>query len=353
MPVGSRDLYEVLGVDRRASEDDIRKAYRNLAKKWHPDRHQGAEKDKAEARFKEINEAYDVLSDSDKRAKYDRFGPLFQSMGGGGQGGAGPFGRGFEGGGGFGPFGGRRGGSGPFQAAEGGEGFNKVLEDLFEELFHRGGTGGGSGTRAKPAPAFEAEVELSLEDADQGGRKRLSVSQPSPCPVCGGDRLIRNQLCQTCGGLGFRTTERQLDVKFPAGVRDGTKLRVPGPEGEISLSVRLARHPVFDLDGDDLKLDLPVLPHEAALGSEVEVPTLQGMVRVTIPPATSSGKTLRLRGKGLARRDGSHGDLMARVMIAFDGKLTDEERRLYQDLGKVARANPREELHRRARQASG
>ncbi len=346
MPVGSRDFYEVLGVERKASEDDLRKAYRNLAKKWHPDRHQGADKDKAEARFKDINEAYDVLSDPDKRAKYDRFGPLFQNMGAA-PGGGGPFGGGFAGTGG-GPFGARR-GTGASYAGEGGEGFNKVLEDLFEELFHRGGSGGRAG---RAAPAAEGEVELSLEDADKGGRRRLTVAQPSACPGCGGERLIRGQLCQTCGGLGFRTTERQIDVKFPPGVRDGTKLKVGGADGELSLSVHLKKHPVFEVDGDDLRIDVPILAHEAALGAEIEIPTLENMVRVSIPAGTPSGKTLRLRGKGLARRDGSHGDLLARVMISFDGPLGDEERRLYQELSRLSRANPREELYRKARMAS-
>ncbi|MBU6428989.1 MAG: DnaJ domain-containing protein [Cyanobacteria bacterium REEB65] len=349
MPVGARDFYDVLGVGRKASDDEIRKAYRNLAKRWHPDKHQGADKAKAEAKFKEINEAYDVLGDPEKRSKYDRFGPLFQNMGPGATGQGEPGGP-FAGFAGFRP-GGSRGG--PFQTSEGGEGFNKILEDLFEELFRRGGGGSERAPAGRPAqPPSEGEVELSLEDANRGGRKRLTLTQASPCPVCGGDRLIRGQLCHTCGGLGFRTTERQLDVKIPPGVRDGTKLRVSGSEGDLSLGIKIGKHPVFVLEGDDLRLDLPVLPHEAALGAEVEVPTLEGKVRVTIPPGTSSGKTLRLRGKGMARRDGSHGDLLARIMLVLDGPLNETQRRSYRDLAAATDVDPREDLFRKARQAA-
>lgn len=345
MPVGSRDFYEVLGVGRKASDDEIRQAYRKLVKQWHPDKHQGDPKEraKAEAKIKEINEAYEVLSDPEKRAKYDRFGPLFSQMGGGPQGARARTG----------PFGGRGtadfefdfGGGGPYGTGDRG-GFGSILEDLFEELFHKDSGGRPAGARAR-APVAEAEVELSLEDAHRGGRKRLTVSQPTTCPVCNGDRLIRGQLCASCGGLGYRSQERQLEVNFPAGVRDGTRLKV----GDLSLTVRLRKHPVFAVDGDDLKLDLPVLVHEAALGAEVEVPTLDGMVRVTVPPGTSSGKTLRLRGKGLARRDGSAGDLYARVMIVFLKPPGEEARRLYRQLADLEPGNPREELYRKARAA--
>lgn len=363
MPVGSRDFYDVLGVGRKASDDEIRQAYRKLVKQWHPDKHQAdpKEKAKAETKIKEINEAYEVLSDPEKRAKYDRFGPLFSQMGGpggpGAPGGArsrtGPFGGGrgtgefeFDFGAG-GPFGGM-GGAGAGDRA----GFGSILEDLFEELFHKdaGGAAAGArpgGARAK-VPAAEAEVELSLEDAHRGGRKRLTVSQPATCPVCNGERLIRGQLCAACGGLGYRTQERQLEVNFPAGVRDGTRLKV----GDLSLTVRLRKHPVFAVEGDDLKLELPVEPHEAALGAEVEVPTLDGMVRVTVPQGTSSGKTLRLKGKGLTRRDGTAGDLYARVMIVFRHPPDEEAKGLYRQLADVDHGNPREELYRKARAAS-
>ncbi|MBM3270628.1 MAG: DnaJ domain-containing protein [Candidatus Sericytochromatia bacterium] len=358
MPVGSRDFYEVLGVGRSASEDEIRSAYRKLAKQWHPDRHQGKDKAKAEAKIKEINEAYEVLGDPEKRAKYDRFGPLFSQMGGAGgaygPGGArsrtGPFGgtEGFEdmfrGGGPFGGMGGAAGGSG---GTGGTGGFGSILEDLFEELFRKEQPGGRAGARARP-PAAEAEVELAVEDAHHGGRKRLTVSQPSTCPVCNGDRLVRNQLCASCGGLGFKTQDRTIEANFPAGVRDGTRLKV----GDLSLTVRLKKHPVFGVEGDDLHLELPVAPHEAALGAEVEVPTLDGMVRVNVPAGTSSGKTLRLRGKGLARRDGSRGDLYARVMIVLDGGPSEAERRLYQELAATSRVHPRDDLYRKAKAAT-
>jgi DnaJ-class molecular chaperone len=355
MPVSSRDFYEVLGVGRSASEDDIRTAYRKLAKQWHPDRHQSGDKAKAETRIKEINEAYDVLSDPDKRAKYDRFGPLFQQMGGA-KGGArsrtGPFsdagpgsgapniedlfGRG-------GPFAGMGGAGAGASAGE--KGFGSILEDLFDELFKKDAGNARPGGARTRGPVAEAEVELNLEDAHRGGRKRLAVSQPSTCPVCNGDRMVRGQLCASCGGLGYRTAERQLEVNFPAGVRDGTRLKV----GDMALIVRLHKHPVFEVDGDDLRLELPVTPHEAALGGEIEVPTLDGNVRVNVRASTSSGKVLRLRGKGLSRRDGSSGDLYARVMIALPSRLSEDERRLYTQLADTERFNPREDLYRKVR----
>lgn len=348
MAVSSRDFYEVLGVDRRATEDELRSAYRKLVKRWHPDRHQGGDKAQADAKIKEINEAYEVLSDPDKRAKYDRFGPLFSQMGGPGggprPGATGPFAGGAD------PFAGARGGFGAGATSEGGGSFGTILEDLFEELFKKDGGGRPSGarSRAPSAPLVEAEIELSLEDADKGGRKRLSVSRPTACVVCSGERLVRGQLCASCGGLGYSAREKQLEVNFPAGVREGTKLKV----GDLSLLVHLKPHPVFTLDGDNLALDLPVTPHEGALGSDVEVPTLDGMVRLAIPGGTSSGKTLRLRGKGLKRRDGTRGDLYAKVMIAVPSTISDEERRLYKDLANSSSANPREALYRRVREGS-
>ena len=374
MPVGSRDFYDVLGVGRKASDDEIRQAYRKLVKQWHPDKHQGDDKAKAKAetKIKEINEAYEVLSDSDKRTKYDRFGPLFQQMGGGGggygPGGArsrtGPFGgagagTGAGGGGRTGEFdfdfgaGGPFGGAGAGAGTAGGDrgGFGSILEDLFEELFRKdSGQAAGSrpvGARTNP-PTADAELDHSLEDAQPRGRKRLTVSQPATCPVCNGERIIRGQMCASCGGLGYRTQARQLEFNFPGGVRVGTRLKI----GDLSLGVSLKKHPVFTVEGDDLRLDLPVLTHEAALGAEVEVPTLDGMVRVNVPPGTSSGKSLRLRGKGLAKRGGSAGDLYARVMIVFKGPPNEETKGLYRQLEDVEIGNPREELYRKARAAS-
>lgn len=351
MPVGSRDYYEVLGVNRRASDDEIRTAYRKLAKKWHPDRHQGGESNKAETKFKEINEAYEVLSEPDKRTKYDRFGSLFHSMdptktarGTRSRAGTGPFGtgQGFEDLFRSGSFAGSASGS-----ASGGEGrgFGTILEDLFEELFKKEDRGGGFGGRPTGS---EAMVELTLEEAHGGGRKRLAVSQAMPCLVCHGERHVRGQLCAGCGGGGYRNQERTLDVNFPSGVREGSRLKV----GDLSLVVRLRKHAIFDIEGDDLKIDLPLFPHEAALGKDIEVPTIDGSVRVSIPQGTSSGKTLRLRGKGLARRDGGLGDLYARVIIVFPASLSEEERRLYKQLDLISRENPRTELNRRAKAAS-
>lgn len=311
MPVGYRDYYEVLGVPRDASQDDIRGAYRRLARKNHPD----VSKDEgAEDRFKEIAEAYEVLRDPEKRAKYDRLGRDWRS---------GQDVSGAEGFGGFGGFGGSGGGFGESGFGEGGD-FSDFFESLFGGAQRAGGRrGGGRGGFGMPSRGndHEATVELSLEEAAAGGHRHLSFE----------------------GG-------RSYDVDLPAGVRDGQRIRLAGqggegvdggPPGDLFLRVRIAPHPRFRREGDDLHVDVPVSPSEAALGSRIPVPTLTGTARVRLPAGSSSGRRLRLRGEGMPSARGKTGDLFAHVRIAVPKELSDEQRDLYERLAATG-FDPRE-----------
>jgi curved DNA-binding protein len=313
MAVGYRDYYETLGVPRDASNEDIRKAYRKLARENHPD----VNKDPgAEDRFKEVSEAYEVLRDDEKREKYDRLGSNWNR------------GDDVSGAAGFDPrdFGNGAGGGGVrFDFGEGGD-----FSDLFEGMFggrRRGGfTGGGFSDRGFSDRGFsarggdhEAELELSLEEAARGGTKKISLADG-----------------------------RDYDVRIPAGVKDGQRIRLAGeggagvgggPAGDLFLRVRIRPHPRFRRDGDDLYTDLPVTPSEAALGAEVPVQTLDGgSVRVKVPAGSSSGRKLRLRGQGMPG-----GDLYATVMIHVPKKLSRDERKAYERLGEVSDFDPRKE----------
>jgi curved DNA-binding protein len=321
-----RDYYETLGVPRDASTDDIRKAHRKLARQYHPDVNK---EPGAEDRFKEISEAYEVLRDPEKRERYDRFGRTggqgFDPRGGGGGGGGfDPRAAGFD----F-DFGGGGGGGG------GGE---SGFSDFFEGLFGRGGRRGGSGFEGFQGFSMrgadqEAVLELSLEEAAHGGRRRLSL------------------------GDG-----RDFEVNIPAGVVDGQRIRLAGEggqgdggAGDLLLRVRLRPHPRFRLEGRDLYTELPVAPWEAALGAEVSVPTLEGGAKVRVPPGSSSGRKLRLRGQGFPGPGGDSakaGDLYATVEIHVPKTLSDRERELFEELAEVSdfdpRSAPRSRRRRRA-----
>ncbi|MFF8959527.1 DnaJ C-terminal domain-containing protein [Streptomyces sp. NPDC014894] len=311
----ARDYYEVLGVPRTADAAEIQQAFRTLARRHHPDINRDPA---AEERFKEINEAYGVLADPDTRARYDRFGPDFRQVpedydervaaaggfGGGGWSGGGPFG---------GAGGGRR---------EGGFGGSGVdFEDLFGDLFGgRAGRGGG------PAPGADQEAELTLtvEEAHRGGRRRITLGGP--------------------GG------ERGYDVNIPAGVIDGQRIRLageggrgrgPGAAGDLYLVVRLAPHPRYRLTGRDVHVDLPVTPWEAALGATVPVTGPGGAAKVQVPPGSSTGRRLRLRGEGMPRPRGSAGDLYAEIRVMVPPEATARERELFEELAAVSAFDPR------------
>jgi curved DNA-binding protein len=296
MPLSYTDYYEVLGVPRDADPDTIRRTYRKLARKYHPDLNSDGD---AEERFKELGEAYEVLSDADKRARYDRLGARWREAEH-----EAPD-ESFE----------------DFVAHQGfGDGTHVEFgDDLFEALF---------GTRARRAggplrgPDREALLELSLEDALAGGRRRLTLDG------------------------------REVNVNFPAGVRDGQLIRLAGqggegrdggPLGDLFLRVVLKPHPRFRRRGDDdLDVDLPITPSEAALGAAVAVETPTGPARVRVPAGSSSGRRLRLRGRGVPKRGGGSGDLHAIVKIVVPKELSDRERELYEQLAESSSPDPRE-----------
>ena len=307
MAVAFRDYYEVLGVPRDASEEDIRRAYRKLARQYHPDVNKDAG---AEDRFKEISEAYEVLRDSEKRERYDRLGANWKA------------GEDVSGASGFGDFA-QQGGFGDVRVEFGDGDFS----DFFDGLF--GGRAGGR--RASRMGGFdgfsmrgsdqEVILELSLEEAAKGGKRKISL------------------------GDG-----RDYEVNIPLGVRDGQRIRLSGeggrgpnggPPGDLYLRVRLRPHPNFRVEDRDLYVDLPVAPWEAALGAEVEVPTLEGTTRVKVPPGSSTGRKLRLRGQGMPGPRGGHGDLYATVKVMVPKHLSDEERKLFEQLAEVSNFDPR------------
>lgn len=348
MAVGTKDYYEVLSVSRSATEDQIKAAYRKLARKFHPDLNPG---DKAaEERFKELQEAYDVLSDAEKRKLYDQYGENWRVVQQTGQ--APPPGwEGFRAAGdpqtgGF-DFGGFD--FGGFRA--GGAG------DIFEELFGR--AGGHAASRARRSARgrdVEAELELSLEEAHRGGRRTLQMQGAEVCATCQGAGVVNgNQVCQTCHGAGQVLKPRTIEVNIPAGVRDGSTVRLAGQggagtngaqAGDLYLRIRLRPHPIFTVRGDDLEVEMPVAPWEAVLGTKIEVPTVDGQVEMTVPAGAQSGQRLRLRGQGLNKRRGGRGDLYVRLKVVVPREASDEERRLFEELRRVSRFNPRAGAHR-------
>jgi curved DNA-binding protein len=315
MAVSFQDYYEALEVPRDASADDIRRAYRRLARKYHPD----VNKDPgAEDRFKQISEAYEVLRDEEKRAQYDRFGENWKA----GQDVSGSSGfEGFRGGGdGF-----RGAGNGDVRVEFGGGDFSDFFEGLFGQ---RGGRrADGRGARAgfegfsMRGGDQEAVLELSLQEAARGGKRKISLADG-----------------------------RDFEVQIPPGVRDGQRIRLAaqgsngaggGAAGDLFLRVRVRPDPRFRVEGGDLYVELPVTPWEAALGAEVPVTTLDGSVRVRVPPGSSTGRRLRLRGQGLPGPKGSAGDLYAEVAVQVPKKLTKRERELFQELAEASKFDPR------------
>lgn len=310
-PLDFKDYYETLGVKKDASQEEIQKAYRKLARKYHPDVNKDAA---AEARFKEIGEANEVLKDPEKRKKYDQFGSAWKNAQATG---APPPGwEGFD----FNQF---RGGGGGFDfGGGGGEGFSS----FFDMLFGGGAPGMGGGRRRGGFPGFdqpgsdaEAPLAITLEEAVHGGQRELALSD----------------------GSGQR---KNLSVRIPAGVRAGQKIRLAGrgnpgmgsgAAGDLFLKIEIQPHPRFRVDGADLLAHLPVAPWEAALGADAEVETLDGPVRVKVPAGSSSGRKIRLRGRGLPRAGGEKGDLLAEIRIVVSDALTDRERELYEELAKL------------------
>ena len=337
MAVDFKDYYRILGVDRKADDKTIKSAYRRLARKHHPDVAKG--KDAAD-RFKEISEAYEVLSDPEKRRRYDSLGPDWQRYTQAPPGGPG---------GGFRVEYGDLGGAGDFS-----DFFRTIFGDMsgrgrprgegvrLEDLFQGGG-------RSARGGDVQAGLEITLDEAFQGARKTFAMDLEEPCPTCHGSGHVKRQPCPTCGGSGAQAVRRQVDVKIPAGVKSDQRVRVAGEgagaagaRGDLYLSVTVAPHPFFERKGDDIHMALPVTAPEAALGTTLEVPTLRGKVSMKIPPATSSGRTFRLPGYGMPRlKGGGAGDQLVSVKIVMPSDVTPAERELYEKLKGLRTDNPR------------
>ena len=334
MAVKFRDYYEVLGVPKTATEDEIKKAFRKLARKHHPDVNPGDKS--AEEKFKELNEAYEVLSDPEKRKRYDQLGQNWKAGADftpppGYENARGDFG-------GFGGFGGGR-GQGDFS-------------DFFEGMFGgRRGARAGAGFRMR-GQDVEAEITLTLEEAHRGVTRSITLQSTEVCPTCGGSGTKDDKPCPTCRGAGVVTRPKTLDVTIPAGVRDGSVIRLAGQgepgtngatAGDLFLRVRIIPHPLFKIVGDDdIEVELPIAPWEAALGASVRVPTLDAPVEMKIPAGSQGGQRLRLRGQGLNKRDGGRGDEYVRLKIVTPSRLTPKERELFEKLAAESRFNARE-----------
>lgn len=321
MGIAFQDYYEILGVERKATEKEIKTAYRKLARKWHPDLHTGKDKDKAEEKIKLINEAYEVLSDKEKREKYDRLGANWRN----GQ---------------------------DFQPPPDMDGFHFYtgashaggFSDFFEILFGGGRSYGEARTTRQRGPArgrdVESELELTLEEAYRGGEKSFQLSSREICQNCGGDGVVYDSFCPRCGGTGLTSSSKKLSVKIPSGVSDGSRIRLKGQGGEgfnggspgdLYLKVRLLPHPVYKVNGSDLETEVTVRPEQAVIGDKVTVPTLDGPVNMTVPPGMRNGGRLRLRGKGLPRQDG-RGDQYVAIRIDIPEHISAEEERLYSQI---------------------
>jgi curved DNA-binding protein len=324
MPVEYKDYYKTLGVPKTASAEEIKKAFRKLARQHHPDVNK---KPEAERRFKEINEANEVLSDPEKRKRYDQVGPDFARYAGNG--------------------GGQRPGGFEWvytgQPGRAGFGDDPAFSDFFRTLF--GNEGGASGTfstedlfgrtsgrrsrtRAVPGQDIEYELEITLPEAYKGLEQQIEIKEPSG-------------------------KARRLTVKIPPGVRDGQRIRLAGqggpgssgaPAGDLYLRVKVKPHPLYQRDGDDLRMELPVALHEVLLGAEVTVPTLKGRVSLRIPPETQNGRTIRLAGQGMPRQGGGFGDLYVTVRVVLPTKLTEADKEAIQKIGERHSEDPRRHL---------
>ena len=308
-----KDYYKILGVKRDASEADIKKAYRGLARKYHPDVSKEAN---AEDKFKEVAEAYEVLKDKEKREAYDQLGSYQQGQD-------------------FRPPPGweqrftHNGGSADFGGAD--------LGDIFAELFGgaRAGRGRTRGGFARQGQDFEVNIEIDIDEAYRGSERSLQLEMPELSPD---GRMVRQP--------------RTIKVRIPKGVVDGQRMRVPGKggrgagagDGDLYLNIHIRPHPLFKATGHDVYLELPLAPWEAALGTSVEVPTLEGRVRVKVPPGARAGQNLRLPGKGLPKPHGAAGDLYAVLQVVTPPNLTDQERKLFEELARISNYKPRAHL---------
>ena len=366
--MAKRDYYDILGVPKNASEEDIKKAYRKLAMKHHPDRNQGDDAKKAEERFKEGKEAYEMLSDAQKRAAYDQYGHagVDPNMAGG------------------------RGGAGP----EGFGGFAEAFGDIFGDIFSGGAAAGaaGAGRRGGGQQVYRGSdlsyaMEITLEEAAAGKETQIRIpswdtcetchgsgakpgTQPKTCTTCNGSGTVHLRQgffsiqqtcphchgtgkiipdpCTTCQGVGKIKRQKTLEVKIPAGINEGMRIRSAGngepgtnggPPGDLYIEIRMKPHEVFERDGDDLHCTVPVGLTTVALGGSIEVPTLGGKAEIELPEGTQHGKTFRLRGKGIKGIRSSYpGDLYCHITAETPVKLTEHQRKLLKELDESFRS---------------
>ena len=362
--MSNQDFYATLGVSRTASDDEIKKAYRKLAMKYHPDRNQGDKE--AEEKFKEVQKAYDTLSDAQKRAMYDQYGHAAFEQGAG------------AGAGGFGGFGGA-------------QGFD--FSDIFSQMF---GGGGGARQQNYQGADLQYSVEISLEEAAKGVRKRLTIPTYEECDVCHGSGAkpgtsaticstcrgsgtvhIRQaifqmqQTCPACHGSGKEIKDpclkcrgegrvkagKTVEVDIPAGIDDGQRIRLSGegepgrngaPAGDLYISVHVKAHKIFERNGLDLHCELPISFTVAALGGEVEVPTLDGKVKLNIPKETQTGRRMRVKGKGIkSLRSSATGDLYCHVLVETPVNLTDRQKELLEEFEKISTGMERSQTPRK------
>ena len=348
MPVKYKDYYQALGVARNASEAEIKKAFRKLAREYHPD--VAKNKKQAEEKFKEINEAYEVLGDAAKRKRYDELGadwssgaefrppPGWDSSGGG--------------------FPGRNRGAPEGEFQFDGTGFS----DFFDQLFgSRGGRrapghdrGGGFSEpefAAERGQDIEGDILVTLEEAMTGSVRAVSVRHSAPCDKCAGTGRRGRQVCAACEGAGQIAQTETHQVKIPPGVTEGQRLRVAGrgqagvgggAAGDLYLRVRMAKHPDFEVQDHNLVYEAEVAPWEAVLGANITVPTLNGGVSIRIPPGTQNGQKLRVRGRGLPQRGGADGDLIVVTRIEVPTRVNDAERKLWEQLARESNFKPRQ-----------
>ena len=351
--MSKRDFYEVLGVSKTASDEELKKAYRKLAMKYHPDRNQGEQAKEAEEKFKEVKEAYEMLSDSQKRAAYDQYGHAGVDPNSG-------MGSGFGGGG----------------------GFAEAFGDIFGDMFGGGRAGGARGGRqVYRGNDLSYSMEITLEEAAKGKDAQIRIpswdscdtchgsgakpgTSPKTCTTCGGQGSVQMRQgffsvqqtcphcrgtgkiipepCTSCSGQGRIKRQKTLEVKIPAGIDDGMRIRSSGngepgmnggPPGDLYIEIRIKEHDIFEREGDDLHCQVPVSFITAALGGEIEVPTLQGKAAIDIPEGTQAGKQFRLRGKGIKGVRSSYpGDLYCHIVVETPVKLTEYQRKLLREL---------------------
>ena len=327
MAVSYQDYYKILGIPHDASAKDIKAAYRKLARQWHPDLHTGKKKEAAEEKFKRINEAYEVLKDSEKRAKYDQLGKDWKA------------GQDFS----------------SYQERDGVR-FNQSgnmnpedmggFSDFFASIF-----GSQTGSRSSPFTAatrrgqdIESNLELSLEELYHGGSKSIRLTSRQICPDCQGQGRQGRSFCARCGGTGSLPDEKSLEVKIPAGIYEGSTIRLKGQggkglggaaPGDLYLKVSLLPHSLFQIKGRDLETIINLRPEQAVLGDKITAPTLEGNVTVTIPAGSHNGSRLRLKGKGLPLKNEGRADQYLLIQIDTPLDLSTEEIELYQKLKEI------------------